>query len=250
MILPKDAQVAGHPVRQVQAALRELARSPATTRAFFADQRAWRARRRLRDPVEVAEAEAATRRAAGLLWDALAAEGLLVSGPGRGFHLSERGRAILGATVGAGYRQASAAKALEGFLERARGLESPDAGHPYRVAVAILFGSHAAGKPRVGDVDLLVQLAPREAGPAPEAGPWPMRGTWVYLKGGSRILRLVPADAAALEAALRGPHRVVYASEPVRRLLGTLLLPQTDMSTARTGEPSAPSMRKGSATKA
>jgi hypothetical protein len=229
VILARDAMVAGYPVRQVQAALREIGRGlTVASREAFLHREAIRGRRSHPDGWQ-AGAEAG-RRAASALWDALVAHGLLVP-DGPTFGLSEQASRIRNATLGKGHTKQAAQHALDAFLERCRHLDHPDSIYPYRVATAVLFGSHAAGKPVVGDVDLAVDLVARLTGDAHLAAleafmqqreqegrsvpwwdtGWPLKQTETYLKARSRILSLHRLHLDR-KVALAGPHRVVHGT--------------------------------------
>lgn len=119
-------------------------------------------------------------------------------------------------------------------MDRCKQLDAPDSIYPFRVGAALLFGSHAAGKETVGDVDILVKLEWRhrdfeehqkdqqafinhmyEQGrsiPWDAHLYWPRRQAMGFLKSRSRILALIEMDEGHLELALKGPHRLLYGS--------------------------------------
>lgn len=231
MRLARDAQIGGWPVAKAKAALRSM--GSVVNRERFVHKMGKQAARQGKSRQDAEDD-------AGRFWDALVAEALLVPHPDHPgtyyYQTSERALALAGATLGAGHSRAAAEKALAGFIERAKQLEDPNSKYPFRVGFALLFGSFAAGKEVVGDVDLWVKLVPRfnddkehdraikrfietmeEEGCVVPGGIgqifWPFEQTRKFLRNRSRILSFVSDDDSHLALALKGPHRVVYPPE-------------------------------------
>jgi type IV secretory pathway protease TraF len=200
------------------------------SREAFLRQAAMRGRRN--SPGNWEAGETVSRAQAAALWDALVAHGLLVqTTPSEPVGLSEEASRIRNATLGKGYTSQAAQKALTGSLQRCQQLDQPGSIYPYRVATAVLFGSHLEGRAVVGDVDVAVDLVPRLEGDAFMASleafmhqreqegrsvpwwdlGWPLKQTETYLKARSRILSLHRLHLDR-KVALAGPHRVVYGT--------------------------------------
>lgn len=104
------------------------------------------------------------------------------------FVLTTEGLALRGATVGAGYKRATALRTLHAFDARVERLQQePMEG--FAVSAAVVFGSILdRTRERVGDVDVAVELDVVDQAAVTLPGADRVHR---YLKGGSRVLALV-----------------------------------------------------------
>lgn len=109
--------------------------------------------------------------------------------------LSARGLDLIAARVGKPIRRTTAIKNLSAFLERVLVVER-SRGWPLRVATIEVFGDFLGSEDRIMDVELVVDLEPRDED---DAGKYSRPGSrfqtqrdelWAYLTGGSRVLTL------------------------------------------------------------
>ena len=73
---------------------------------------------------------------------------------------STKGIALAMATAAAPLRRATAARLVDGLIERVRALNADDS-WAYRVGTVVVFGSYVRGAERPSDVDVACELRPR-----------------------------------------------------------------------------------------
>lgn len=173
------------------------------------------------DAPRLSEALPCSLREAARLLAALAEAGYLEPDPAprapAPWRQSVAGNALGQASAAPPVRRGTADRVFADFLARVREVNADD-GFPLRVRAVWLFGSYAGDAPVVGDVNLVVDLAPRIADPgafdramdgrrrlagrrprnASQRAAWPYDEILRYLRGRSRVLAFHEADDLAL----------------------------------------------------
>lgn len=150
---------------------------------------------------------------------------------GRTWRTTMKGNALAQASAAPPVRRATAARALDAFLQRVRQINGANE-LPYIVERVILFGSYLGEAETVNDVDVAVQLRRRYDDDArfqrqcsarvrhaldqgrrfnngTEQVLWPHLEIYHLLKSGSRVIKIHDAELEALLLA-QGLTRVVY----------------------------------------
>ena len=209
MRIVKGQTIAGVDVTQVRDALRSV-----KGRSF--------------EPDWVGERLGLAADASRTLFDALAADGLIERDPDFDdedrWRLTVQGNALTNATAARPVKRTTAARALDGLLERAEQINADDE-LAYQVDEIVVFGSYLDPDAEVvGDVDVAIGLSPRYEGDelqrrsdaridaAARSGrrfpnfveqlAWPQLELLHLLKGGSRVLSLTTIDDRILDTAV------------------------------------------------
>lgn len=103
-------------------------------------------------------------------------------------------------TLGHRLTRATAARHLTAFLARVRAVNA-DSYYLYRVRRVRLFGSMLTDAPTVGDIDLAVELVPRQTGPAHTEAEWQRRRD--HVAAGHRFANAIAEAAWPMEEVLR-----------------------------------------------
>ena len=125
--------------------------------------------------------------------------------------LTDRGKDLISARIGKPVRRATGVRHLRQFLERILRVERAR-GWPLQVASVEIFGDFLCRKDQIMDIELVVDLEPRNGEDAPRYGRSSRRfrtqrdEVWDFLRDGSSVLTLYPNP----HRGMTDPHKLLY----------------------------------------
>jgi len=152
---------------------------------------------------------------------------------GKHYHITLTGSTFALASAARPLTRKTAERKLDEFLDRVRAVNASQS-FAFRIRRVLVFGSYLTDQERLNDIDIAIDMVPREDGPekhkaanqariraAEQAGRqfssfqdecmWPTKEVYLFLKSRSKAISLHPIWDAVLE---QTESRVVYQEEP------------------------------------